>query len=42
MKNKELEKLLKDKLAEKGVSKEWIKDKVIIDFGDDKESDNES
>jgi hypothetical protein len=42
MDKQELEKLLKDKLAEKGVSKEWIKDKVIINFGDDEESDNES
>ena len=41
MKNKELERLLKDKLVKKGVSKEWVKDKLIIDFGNDKESDNE-
>jgi hypothetical protein len=39
--SKKLERLLKDKLAEKGVSKEWVKDKLIVDFGNDEESDNE-
>lgn len=37
MKNKELEKLIKDKLAKDGINKKWMDEKLIINFGDDDE-----
>jgi len=39
MKQKDLETLLKTKLEDKGVSKDWIKDKLIIDMVDLNEED---
>jgi len=40
MKNKELEKLIKDKLAKDGIDKKWMDEKLIF-VGLDDEDDNE-
>jgi hypothetical protein len=40
MKNKELEKLIKDKLAKDGIDKKWMDEKLIF-VGLDEEEDNE-